>query len=127
MHMIKKLLILVFLGFSGAVLAQADARDPDKLKLASANALIVDAQAGEVDLPGLPALRQGLFGARPRRIHVEAACAAQIELAPLLGIEVEHQPAAEQVRRQVVRAPRATGPDGACDAEGEHGTAPVDD
>ena len=31
--MIKKLLILVFLGFSGAVLAQADARDPDKLKL----------------------------------------------------------------------------------------------
>jgi D-alanyl-D-alanine endopeptidase (penicillin-binding protein 7) len=44
--MIKKLLILVFLGFSGAVLAQADARDPDKLKLASANALILDAQAG---------------------------------------------------------------------------------
>jgi D-alanyl-D-alanine endopeptidase (penicillin-binding protein 7) len=44
--MIKKLLILVFLGFSGAALAQADARDPDKLKLASANALILDAQAG---------------------------------------------------------------------------------
>ena len=44
--MIKRLLILVFLGFSGAALAQADARDPDKLKLASANALILDAQAG---------------------------------------------------------------------------------
>jgi D-alanyl-D-alanine endopeptidase (penicillin-binding protein 7) len=44
--MIKELLILVFLGFSGAALAQADARDPDKLKLASANALIFDAQAG---------------------------------------------------------------------------------
>jgi D-alanyl-D-alanine endopeptidase (penicillin-binding protein 7) len=44
--MIKTLLILVFLGFSGAVLAQADARDPDRLKLASANALILDAQAG---------------------------------------------------------------------------------
>ena len=44
--MIKKLLILVFFGFSGAALAQADVRDPDKLKLASANALIVDAQAG---------------------------------------------------------------------------------
>jgi D-alanyl-D-alanine endopeptidase (penicillin-binding protein 7) len=44
--MIKTLLILVFLGFSGVALAQADARDPDKLKLASANALIVDAQAG---------------------------------------------------------------------------------
>ena len=44
--MIKTLLILVFLGFSGAALAQADARDPDKLKLASANALILDAQAG---------------------------------------------------------------------------------
>jgi serine-type D-Ala-D-Ala endopeptidase (penicillin-binding protein 7) len=44
--MIKKLLILVFLGFSGAALAQVDARDPDKLKLASANALILDAQAG---------------------------------------------------------------------------------
>ena len=44
--MIKKLLLMVFLGFSGAALAQADARDPDKLKLASANALILDAQAG---------------------------------------------------------------------------------
>ena len=44
--MIKKLLLIVFLGFSGAALAQADARDPDKLKLASANALILDAQAG---------------------------------------------------------------------------------
>jgi D-alanyl-D-alanine endopeptidase (penicillin-binding protein 7) len=44
--MIKKLLILVFLGFSGAAFAQADVRDPDKLKLASANALILDAQAG---------------------------------------------------------------------------------
>jgi serine-type D-Ala-D-Ala endopeptidase (penicillin-binding protein 7) len=44
--MIKKLLLVVFLGFSGAALAQADARDPDKLKLASANALILDAQAG---------------------------------------------------------------------------------
>jgi D-alanyl-D-alanine endopeptidase (penicillin-binding protein 7) len=44
--MIKTLLILVFLGFSGMALAQADARDPDKLKLASANALILDAQAG---------------------------------------------------------------------------------
>ena len=44
--MIKKLLLIVFLGFSGVALAQADARDPDKLKLASANALILDAQAG---------------------------------------------------------------------------------
>jgi D-alanyl-D-alanine endopeptidase (penicillin-binding protein 7) len=44
--MINKLLLIVFLGFSGAALAQADARDPDKLKLASANALILDAQAG---------------------------------------------------------------------------------
>jgi D-alanyl-D-alanine endopeptidase (penicillin-binding protein 7) len=44
--MIKKLLLIVFLGFSGVTLAQADARDPDKLKLASANALILDAQAG---------------------------------------------------------------------------------
>jgi D-alanyl-D-alanine endopeptidase (penicillin-binding protein 7) len=44
--MIKKLLILVFFSFSGAALAQADVRDPDKLKLSSANALIVDAQAG---------------------------------------------------------------------------------
>jgi len=44
--MINKLLILVFLAFSGVALAQADARDPDRLKLASANALILDAQAG---------------------------------------------------------------------------------
>src|SRR5512139_3952258 len=44
--MIKKLLLIVFFGFSGIALAQADARDPDKLKLASANALILDAQAG---------------------------------------------------------------------------------
>ena len=44
--MIKKLLIVVLLGFSGMALAQVDARDPDKLKLASANALILDARAG---------------------------------------------------------------------------------
>jgi len=44
--MIKKLFILVFVCFSGAALASAESRDPAKLKLASANALILDAQAG---------------------------------------------------------------------------------
>jgi len=44
--MIKKLLLVVLIGFSGACLAQADLRDPERLKLASANALVLDAKAG---------------------------------------------------------------------------------
>jgi D-alanyl-D-alanine endopeptidase (penicillin-binding protein 7) len=44
--MIKKLLLLVLIGFSGTAHALPEDRDPDRLKLASANALVLDAEAG---------------------------------------------------------------------------------
>ena len=49
----------------------------------------------------------GFPHARTTDVHIHTTGAAQIELAPFLGIEIQQQAAAQPVHRQTARAPHA--------------------